>query len=118
MDSGLRAILIGAALAAPIAFSAPTIAQNYQPRIPTIDELPEGVGREEVFYTCTACHGLDVIKAQHKDEAGWDEIVDYMITVQGLFPPTPEDRARIVSYLAANFPPLPAAPGYTNPFLR
>jgi hypothetical protein len=112
-----RPLLIGAAIAAPIALALPGLAQQYVPPIPSIDELPEGVGREEVFYTCTACHSLDVVKAQHKDEVGWNEIVDYMITVQGLFPPTPEDRAKIVSYLATNFPAL-AAPAYVNPFLR
>lgn len=113
----LRCILIGAAIAAPIVFAGPVIAQQFQPRIPTIDELPEGVGREEVFYTCTACHGLDLIKAQHKDATGWNEIVDTMVNVQGLFPPTAEDRAKIVAYLAASFPPV-TAPVYTNPFLR
>jgi hypothetical protein len=113
-----RLIYGAAAFAAPFFMAATGPAQDFQPRIPVIEELPEGPGREETFYACTACHGLDLIKAQRMDTAGWERTLDYMINVQGMFPPTPEERAVIVGYLSTVFPAAPpSGPAYVNPFL-
>ncbi len=114
-----KVLLAGAALAAaPVLASLPAVGQAFEARIPTIDELPEGAGREDVFYTCTACHGLDIIKAQRLSPARWDEVIAVMVTANGLPEPTPAERRVLVDYLAAAFPEGAApAGGYTNPFL-
>jgi hypothetical protein len=107
-----------AAIAAALVLATAGLAQDFRPRPPAIEDLPEGPGREETFYACTACHGLDLIKAQKMDAAGWERTIDYMIDTHGMFTPDPDHRALIVNYLATAFPA--GAPGqqYDNPFLR
>ncbi len=117
----LRRTIVGAALLVSpllLTLSGPSAGQGFQARIPTIDELPEGPGRDKVFYACTACHGLDIIKAQRLSADRWDEVISVMIDAQGLLPPTPEERKVLVDYLAAAFPESTSpAGGYVNPFL-
>jgi competence ComEA-like helix-hairpin-helix protein len=69
-------------------------------------DLPDGKGKDIVENTCGACHGMDVIVAQHTDKDGWAMIVDYMVSRGATG--TPEEIKTIVEYLAKNFPPLPS----------
>nr|VFK60320.1 MAG: sulfite dehydrogenase (cytochrome) subunit SorB [Candidatus Kentron sp. TUN]VFK69737.1 MAG: sulfite dehydrogenase (cytochrome) subunit SorB [Candidatus Kentron sp. TUN] len=65
--------------------------------------LASGRGREEVFYTCQACHSFSIIKQQCLDRDSWDEILQWMVEEQGMKAPTPENWKRILSYLAIHF---------------
>jgi len=67
-------------------------------------DLPDGKGKDLVQNSCGACHGLDVVVAQHATKDGWASIVDYMVSrgASG----TPEEIQTIVEYLAKNYPPL------------
>ncbi|MBF0162662.1 MAG: hypothetical protein HQL88_10295, partial [Magnetococcales bacterium] len=42
--------------------------------------LPEGAGREEVFYTCGACHSLMLVQQQRLSRAVWAETLAWMVT--------------------------------------
>ncbi len=107
-----------AVFVAAIVIAGAAAAQDFQPGFPDIAQLPEGAGREQVFYTCTACHGLDIIKAQRLSREGWEGTVSYMTDVHGMLEPTPEDRAAIIDYLSTTFGrAAPDAPAYSNPFL-
>lgn len=66
-------------------------------------ELPEGKGKEVVESTCTDCHSVARIKAQHLDEEGWNSIIHEMI--ENGAPIDANDVSVIVGYLVKNFGP-------------
>jgi cytochrome c len=67
--------------------------------------LPKGEGREEVAALCSACHSLQIVKQQGLDADRWDGLMDWMTEKQGMPALDPEDRTRIVSYLAEHYGP-------------
>lgn len=83
-----------------------------------IDALPEGKGREETFYTCIACHSMQVVTRQGMTRAMWEDTVTLMVSRHGMPEPEPEDLAAILAYLAEHFPQSVgnARRTRTNPF--
>ncbi len=65
--------------------------------------LPEGLGREEVFYACQACHSLAIVKQQGLDRESWDETLVWMVEEQAMGPLNPEERKLVLDYLATHF---------------
>ena len=66
--------------------------------------LPPGTGREEVFYTCNACHSLKLVQQQGMSRARWDDTLAWMVEEQGM--EEIEDastRDRILDYLSTHF---------------
>lgn len=66
--------------------------------------LPPGDGREEVYYTCNACHSLKLVTQQGMNRSRWDETLDWMVEEQGMN--EIEDiatRTRILDYLSTHF---------------
>jgi len=80
----------------------------------TPEVLPEGKGREETFYLCTACHGTAIMTQQGLTRQRWEETFDWMIEKHRMPDPGAADRALIVDYLAAAFPSRQR--GRSNPF--
>jgi len=103
-----------ATVAAALLLGAAASAQA-QVHSDTLEDLPEGPGREAVFYTCTACHGVKIITQQGLSAERWDATIDFMVERHGMAVPPEETRREIVGYLAAHFPAK--RKGYTNPFL-
>ena len=66
-------------------------------------DLPEGPGREEVFYACQACHSLAIIKQQGLDRDSWDESLVQMVEEREMEPLNPEDRKLILDYLTTHY---------------
>jgi len=62
--------------------------------------LPPGPGREEVFYTCQACHSLRIVVQQGLTRHSWDETLDWMVEEQGMPELDEEERDLILDYLA------------------
>jgi hypothetical protein len=87
------------------------------PHNDTIADLPEGKGREITFYTCTACHGVALIKAQGLTRDLWDASIDLMLQRHRMPPVKAEERAEILDYLVEQFPPRRRRGG-DNPFLK
>jgi len=82
--------LAGALICAPFSFVAGA------------QDLPVGNGRELVETVCTACHRTNQItRSSGYTEAGWRELTGTMVDLSV----SPEDRDRIVRYLARHFPP-------------
>ncbi len=102
----LAALLLGGAGEAPA-----------EPAIETPEVLPEGVGREEAFYACTACHGSRIVSQQGMSRERWEATLDWMVERHKMTPPDTAERAVILDYLAAAFPPRQRR-GYSNPFLN
>lgn len=88
------------------------------PHNDTVDDFPEGKGRDVAFYTCTACHGVALIKAQGLTRDLWDSTFDLMLEKHRMAPVKPEERAEILDYLAEQFPPRRRGRGGDNPFLK
>ena len=68
------------------------------------DQWGQGKGKDAVENTCTDCHSLQRVKAQHLDEEGWNSIVREMIENGASI--NPDDVKVIVEYLAKNFGPV------------
>ena len=107
--------MLAAAAAGWLCASSSSHAQDYEV-VETPEDLPEGKGRDETFYACSACHGTAIIKAQGMSRERWDSTIDWMVERHGMPEIDPGDRALIVEYLAQAFPSRQR--GRPNPFLR
>jgi len=67
--------------------------------------LPDHAGKEEVYYTCNACHSIRLVSQQRLARERWDQLLDWMTAEQGMTELAPEDRALILDYLATAFGP-------------
>lgn len=106
-----------AAPAAPAAVADPDKGKP-PPHNDTVDDLPDGKGREVTFYSCTACHGVALIKAQGLTRDLWDSTFDLMLERHKMVPVKAEERAEILDYLAEQFPPRRKGRNADNPFLK
>jgi cytochrome c5 len=77
--------------------------------------LPDGEGKDLVMSRCTGCHDLVRVEDNTGTKDDWEGVIKYMTSL-GLAV-TPEEDARIVAYLAKNFPPhaKPAKPPSDTP---
>lgn len=62
--------------------------------------LPPGPGREEVYYSCSACHSIRLVAQQRLDRDFWDETLDYMVEEQAMPELEPDQREVILTYLS------------------
>jgi hypothetical protein len=109
----LAALLAGGLFAALPPSTHPARAD--EPEEPSV--LPDGEGRDETFYLCTACHSTAIIRRSGFTRQQWDDLMDWMVERQNMNPLTAEERVLIVDYLAKAFPPRRTRPpGFTNPF--
>ena len=106
------AVAMPAAPAAPAVAPPPVLAEAETP-----DALPDGPGRDDTFYRCTACHSTALIRRSGFTRAQWDDLMDWMVQRQNMPPLEPDMRRIIVDYLAEAFPPRRTSPrGGRNPF--
>ena len=82
-----------------------------------IDDFPEGKGREETANYCAACHSGRLVSQQGMTRGQWDETLDVMTERHKMPKLEGDERALILDYLAAAFPPK-ARRGAPNPFLK
>jgi len=100
----------------------PAPAQGPPPAFTSTDEkpkdLPDGPGREETFYTCTACHNFKLVAAQGMTRAQWDDSLTWMTKRHNMADIQGADRELILDYLEKHYPPrAPSrAGGWRNPF--
>jgi hypothetical protein len=108
----MRRLLLALSLCAGWAMAQPAATAEE----PTV--LPDGEGRDEVFYGCTACHSSAVIRRSRLSHAQWDGLMDWMAERHGMTPLEGADRALVVNYLAQHFGPAQAPARGRNPFLN
>jgi mono/diheme cytochrome c family protein len=106
-----------------LAFVAAGTAWAQQPAFTPRDETPEefaaGAGRDETFYSCTACHNFKLVAQQGMSRRQWDEILSLMTEKHGMPPLEDKDRDVVLNYLESAYPPrAPAGRGWQNPFLN
>ncbi|MFN4129407.1 MAG: aldehyde dehydrogenase [Paracoccaceae bacterium] len=83
------------------------------------EDMPEGPGREETFYTCVACHSMQVVVRQGMSKPMWDDTLTLMVERHGMWDLEEEERTLILDYLSKHFPAGEASGarrGWTNPF--
>jgi cytochrome c len=66
--------------------------------------LPEGEGREAVYFTCRACHALEQFTDRRLSRDDWNNLLSEMVTDNGMAEPEPWARRLMLDYLAVNFP--------------
>ena len=72
--------------------------------VSTLDaQLPDGKGKEVVETTCTECHTLERVRAQRRDEEGWNAILREMLESGAQI--ETNDIKTIVDYLSQHFGP-------------
>ena len=94
-----------------VALAAPAHADDEGP-----ESFPDGPGRDETFYLCTACHSGALIRQQGMSRERWDESISWMTERHGMPELEGEDRRVVLDYLTQAFPPRRRGP--PNPFLR
>jgi hypothetical protein len=120
-----RRISLYAAVLAVCIVSFTAVAQlhtqkQFVPRDETPEEFPDGPGRDETFYLCTACHNFKLVAAQGLNRRQWDESFQLMIDKHGMAKIDGSDRELVLDYLEKTYPPgKPASGGgWKNPFLK
>jgi competence ComEA-like helix-hairpin-helix protein len=73
----------------------------FSPLVSAQDGLPAGKGKTAFVRVCGACHGFDEITSLRMQKAGWETIVNDMITRGATG--TDEEMAQALDYLANNF---------------
>jgi hypothetical protein len=96
-------------------------AQQSAPRFIPQDENPEdfpaGPGRDDTFYSCTACHGFKLIAQQGMNRRQWEDSINLMVAKHNMPPLDAKTRETVLNYLEATFPPRTQR-GWQNPFLN
>jgi cytochrome c len=70
---------------------------------PRYGGLPDGAGREAVYFTCRACHALDQFTGESLPREEWDALLTEMVADNGMAAPEPWARSLMLDYLAAHF---------------
>ncbi len=94
VGSVLAVVLFGAAGALPAAAADDD---------PFGSDWPEGPGREDVGYFCSACHSLAIVKQQGLSRRRWDKMFDWMVEEQGMPELEGEERELFLDYLTTHF---------------
>ena len=118
-----RPSILAAALAAGMMSSAADaqlhMQKQFVPREESPEEFPEGPGRDETFYLCTACHNFKLVAAQGLNRRQWDESFQLMIDKHGMANIEGDDRKLVLDYLEKTYPPrAPSGGGWQNPFMK
>jgi mono/diheme cytochrome c family protein len=112
------AVAIGAALWIPLA-AAFAQAPQFTPRDEAPENFPASAGRDETFYSCTACHNFKLVAAQGLSRRQWDESIALMVQKHGMPVLDDKDKTIVLDYLETAFPPrAPSSGGWQNPFLK
>lgn len=100
---------------------APAAAQStFAPREERPEEFVAAPGRNETFYTCTACHGFRLVAQQGMTRAQWEDSINLMVRRHNMPPLDDKDRAVVLGYLETAYPPRAPAGrgGWQNPFAK
>jgi len=114
-----RRLLLAAAVLSLCVAAASAQPQQFTPRDEAPENFPAGTGRDEAFYSCTACHNFKLVAAQGMSRRQWDESIALMVQKHGMPALDDKDKKVVLDYLETTFPPrAPASGGWQNPFLN
>jgi len=84
---------------------APTITHAQEIELDAFTGLKISADWELVRNNCIACHSPKLITQQRGSEDQWLNMIRWMQKKQNLWQFEPETEARIIAYLAKNYPP-------------
>lgn len=117
----MRLIISLIAAAGLTGFAAAALAQQktFTPRDESPEEFAAAPGREETFYTCTACHNFKLVAQQGMNRRQWEDILTTMNERHGMPRLDDKERQTVLNYLETAYPPrAPESRGWQNPFLN
>jgi cytochrome c len=100
-----RSAFLAAACAAVLAAGA-VLGAGAPRALETIEapeDLPEGPGRDTVFYMCSACHSMMIVTQQGLSRERWDDVLEWMVEEQGMAELDDATRGEILDYLSTHF---------------
>lgn len=109
------------AAAGLIGFAAASFAQpqTFTPREENPEEFVAAPGRDETFYTCTACHNFKLVAQQGMNRRQWADTLTLMSERHGMPALDQKEREVVLNYLEAAYPPrTQERGGWQNPFLN
>ena len=110
-------LVIGAVALTGFAVSVFAQSQTFTPRDENPEEFAAAPGREETFYTCTACHNFKLVAQQGMNRRQWEEILTLMNEKHGMPLLDAKDREIVLSYLETAYPQrAQESGGWRNPF--
>ena len=109
---------LATAVAALLWMTAAIAQTAFTPRDENPEDFAAGTGRDETFYACTACHGFRLVAQQGMTRAQWEESLALMTRRHNMPPLDDKDRAVVLNYLEAAYPPRAPARGWQNPFSK
>ncbi len=113
MELGFSLSRWAAALATVLVLAMPVRAAGFNDP----EDLPEGLGREETFYACIACHSMQVVVRQGMSREMWEDTIRLMVERHGMPELDPKEKALIINYLSENFTASTGSRrGWINPF--
>jgi hypothetical protein len=98
-----------------VAFAQP---KAFTPREENPEEFAAGPGRDETFYTCTACHNFKLVAQQGMSRRQWDETITVMNEKHNMPKLDAKERDVVLNYLETAYPPRVQDRGWQNPFLN
>ena len=110
-------VTLGAFLLA--AFAASVVAQpkTFTPRDENPEEFVAGPGRDDTFYTCTACHNFKLVAQQGMSRQQWEDTLTLRYEKHGMPALEAKDRETVLTYLEAAYPQrAEERGGWQNPF--
>jgi hypothetical protein len=120
-DTNMRAfvsLLTGVTLTV-LAVSALAQQNTFTPRDESPEEFVAAPGRDETFYTCTACHNFKLVAQQGMNRRQWEDILAVMRDRHGMPELEAKDRDVVLTYLETAYPPrTQERGGWQNPFLN
>jgi hypothetical protein len=99
-------------------FAVSAQPKTFTPREESPEEFASGPGREETFYTCTACHNFKLVAQQGMSRRQWDEPITTMNEKHNMPKLDDKERAVVLGYLEVAYPPRAQERGWQNPFLN
>jgi hypothetical protein len=91
--------------------------KSFTPREENPDEFAAGPGRDETFYSCTACHNFKLVAQQGMSRRQWDETITVMNEKHNMPKLDAKEREVVLNYLETAYPPRVQERGWQNPFL-
>lgn len=92
--------------------------KGFTPREENPEEFAAGPGRDETFYTCTACHNFKLVAQQGMSRRQWDETITVMNEKHNMPKLDAKEREVVLNYLETAYPPRVQERGWQNPFLN
>jgi hypothetical protein len=111
-------VIIAAVLSAVAAHAVSAQPKAFTPREENPEEFAAGSGRDETFYTCTACHNFKLVAQQGMSRRQWDETITLMNEKHNMPKLDAKEREVVLNYLETAYPPRVQERGWQNPFLN